>query len=132
MACRLPVSALNCGAPGRTRTCGTGIRSPLLYPLSYGGIFLTVPDETASVYSLGLSGLTPITDYQQTKPEETAMTRGVTYNAPDGTCVFRYRKSRKAAEEELAALLTCNLQWAAACHQCYPIRQPGAMVPGMG
>ena len=27
-----------CGAPGRNRTCGTWIRNPLLYPLSYGGI----------------------------------------------------------------------------------------------
>ena len=25
------------GAPGRNRTCGTWIRNPLLYPLSYGG-----------------------------------------------------------------------------------------------
>ncbi len=25
------------GAPGRIRTCDLGIRSPLLYPLSYGG-----------------------------------------------------------------------------------------------
>ena len=29
---------LDCnGAPGRDRTCGTWIRNPLLYPLSYGG-----------------------------------------------------------------------------------------------
>lgn len=26
------------GAPGRIRTCGLGIRSPLLYPLSYGRV----------------------------------------------------------------------------------------------
>ena len=25
------------GAPGRDRTCGTRIRNPALYPLSYGG-----------------------------------------------------------------------------------------------
>ena len=25
------------GAPGKNRTCGTWIRNPLLYPLSYGG-----------------------------------------------------------------------------------------------
>ncbi len=25
------------GAPGRIRTCGTWIRNPMLYPLSYGG-----------------------------------------------------------------------------------------------
>ena len=25
------------GAPGRDRTCGTRIRNPVLYPLSYGG-----------------------------------------------------------------------------------------------
>ncbi len=28
---------LKYGAPGRNRTCGTRIRNPLLYPLSYGG-----------------------------------------------------------------------------------------------
>ena len=26
------------GAPGRSRTCGTRFRKPLLYPLSYGGL----------------------------------------------------------------------------------------------
>ena len=26
------------GAPGRNRTCGTWIRNPMLYPLSYGGM----------------------------------------------------------------------------------------------
>jgi hypothetical protein len=26
------------GAPGRTRTCGSRFRKPLLYPLSYGGV----------------------------------------------------------------------------------------------
>ncbi len=26
------------GAPGRIRTCGTRIRNPMLYPLSYGGL----------------------------------------------------------------------------------------------
>ena len=26
------------GAPGKDRTCGTWIRNPLLYPLSYGGM----------------------------------------------------------------------------------------------
>jgi hypothetical protein len=25
------------GAPGKNRTCGTWIRNPMLYPLSYGG-----------------------------------------------------------------------------------------------
>ena len=25
------------GAPGKDRTCGTWIRNPMLYPLSYGG-----------------------------------------------------------------------------------------------
>jgi hypothetical protein len=30
-----PASRPEVGAPGRIRTCGLGIRSPLLYPLSY-------------------------------------------------------------------------------------------------
>ena len=28
------------GAPGRDRTCGTRIRNPVLYPLSYGGLLI--------------------------------------------------------------------------------------------
>ena len=28
------------GAPGRNRTCDTRIRNPVLYPLSYGGIYV--------------------------------------------------------------------------------------------
>ena len=31
------------GAPGENRTCGTWIRNPLLYPLSYGGASGTRP-----------------------------------------------------------------------------------------
>jgi hypothetical protein len=48
------------GAPGRIRTCGTRIRNPVLYPLSYGGIvveerrFLPAPSPAlASPLSLG-------------------------------------------------------------------------------
>jgi hypothetical protein len=29
--------AKNCGAPGMIRTCDTGFRRAVLYPLSYGG-----------------------------------------------------------------------------------------------
>ena len=37
-AVRLGLNMISFGAPGRIRTCGLGIRSPLLYPLSYGRV----------------------------------------------------------------------------------------------
>jgi hypothetical protein len=37
-----PITICFIGAPGRNRTCGTWIRNPLLYPLSYGGENLTL------------------------------------------------------------------------------------------
>ena len=36
--CTLVYDPRSAGAPGKNRTCGTWIRNPLLYPLSYGGI----------------------------------------------------------------------------------------------
>ena len=35
--CTLVYNPRSAGAPGKNRTCGTWIRNPLLYPLSYGG-----------------------------------------------------------------------------------------------
>src|SRR5690606_171369 len=40
----LAYSLFTAGAPGRIRTCGTRFRKPLLYPLSYGGVW--VPEST--------------------------------------------------------------------------------------
>lgn len=38
------------GAPGRNRTCGTRIRNPLLYPLSYGGLYFEINHLTIGVF----------------------------------------------------------------------------------
>ena len=32
------LTCINCGAPGRIRTCDTGFRRAVLYPLSYEGV----------------------------------------------------------------------------------------------
>jgi hypothetical protein len=34
---KMPLSCENMGAPGRIRTCDTGFRRAVLYPLSYEG-----------------------------------------------------------------------------------------------
>ncbi len=47
------VVASGVGAPGRIRTCDRRIRSPVLYPLSYGGGACAVPTRSATTRGTG-------------------------------------------------------------------------------
>jgi hypothetical protein len=52
-----PLTCGDAGAPGRIRTCGLGIRSPLLYPLSYGrAAWMSRPEGTADPPAGGEKG----------------------------------------------------------------------------
>jgi hypothetical protein len=52
-----PLTCGERGAPGRIRTCGLGIRSPLLYPLSYGRVaWVSRHEGTAAPPTVGGKG----------------------------------------------------------------------------
>lgn len=54
MEAKLAILESESGTPGRTRTCDTRFRKPLLYPLSYRGLPQFSPIYALPRYSLSL------------------------------------------------------------------------------